>query len=175
MRMPCQSVIKPTVEMSLQRDRGFTLIEMAVTAAIIALLSTIAFPMAELAFQRSKEYELRSNLWQIREAVDAYKRAWDEGHILNRAGESGYPPTLQILVDGVEDAKSPSAAKPKLYFLRRIPRDPFNKDMDVAPDQTWGLRSYESSSSDPKSGKDVYDIYSMSAGAGLNGIAYREW
>ncbi|MDO9052968.1 MAG: type II secretion system protein [Gallionella sp.] len=161
--------------MKAQRVRGFTLIEMAVTAAIIALLSTIAFPMAELAYQRSKERELRSSLWQIREAVDAYKRAWDDGHILNRAGESGYPPSLKILADGVEDAKSPAVAKPRLYFLRRIPRDPFSNDRDIPAEKTWGLRSYESSGSDPKPGKDVYDIYSMTAGTGLNGVAYREW
>lgn len=161
--------------MTVQQAKGFTLIEVAVTAAIVALLATIAFPMAELAYQRSKERELRSNLWQIREAVDAYKRAWDEGHILNKAGESGYPPALKILVEGVEDAKSADVAKPRLYFLRRIPRDPFNKDRDISSENTWGLRSYGSSAFDPKPGKDVYDVYSMAAGTGLNGIAYREW
>lgn len=161
--------------MRRQHVRGFTLIEVAITAAIVALLATIAFPMAELAVQRNKEHELRASLWQIREALDAYKQAWDTGKILNRVGESGYPPTLQTLVDGVEDAKSPNVVKPKLYFLRRIPRDPFNKDADLPPEQTWGLRSYESSVSAPKAGKDVYDVYSMSDGIGLNGVAYREW
>lgn len=161
--------------MRAHQVKGFTLIEVAVTAAIIALLATIAFPMAELTFQRNKERELRTNLWQIRGALDAYKRAGDEGHILNKVGKSGYPPTLQILVAGVEDAKSPNMSKPRLYFLRRIPRDPFNRDSDLPAEQTWGIRSYASSANDPKPGEDIYDVYSLASGTGLNGVPYREW
>lgn len=161
--------------MSAQRAKGFTLIEVAVTAAIVALLASVAFPMAEMALQRSKERELRAALWQIRESLDAYKKAWDEGHILHQVGESGYPPSLQILVDGVEDAKSPDAAKPRIYFLRRIPRDPFNQEDGSPPEQTWGVRSYASSAADPKVGRDVFDVYSLATGKGLNGVPYREW
>ncbi|MBI5438952.1 MAG: type II secretion system protein [Nitrosomonadales bacterium] len=161
--------------MTVQRARGFTLIEVAITAAIVALLATVAFPMAEVAVQRSKEQELRAALWQIREALDAYKQAGDDGHILRKAGESGYPPSLQVLVDGVEDAKSPEAAKPKIYFLRRIPRDPFHKESNKPTEQIWGKRRYASSATDPKEGKDVFDVYSLAAGAGLNGVPYREW
>lgn len=161
--------------MTAQRAKGFTLIEMAVTAAIVALLASIAFPMAEVAVQRSKERELRAALWQIREALDAYKQAGDEGHILRKVGDSGYPPSLQALVDGVEDAKSPDTSKPRIYFLRRIPRDPFVKDDDIPAEQTWGKRSYASSATDPKEGKDVFDVYSQASGAGLNGVPYREW
>jgi len=161
--------------MMAQRARGFTLIEVAITAAIVALLATVAFPMAEVTLQRNKEQELRAALWQLREALDAYKRAGDEGHILRKAGESGYPPTLQMLVDGVEDAKSPEAAKPRIYFLRRVPRDPFHKERNAPAEQTWGKRSYASSATEPKEGKDVFDVYSLAAGAGLNGVPYREW
>lgn len=151
------------------------MIEVAVTAAIIALLASIAFPMAEVAVQRSKERELRAALWQVREALDAYKQAEEEGHILRKAGESGYPPSLQTLVDGVEDAKSPDTAKPRIYFLRRIPRDPFIKGNDIPAEQTWGKRSYASPAADPKEGKDVFDVYSRASGTGLNGVPYREW
>lgn len=157
------------------RNKGFTLIEMAITAAIVALLATIAFPMAEMAVQRSKEQELRSNLRQIREALDAYKQAVDEGHILRKAGESGYPTSLRILVDGVEDAKSPATSRPRLYFMRNIPRDPFNKEDSIPAEQTWGKRSYASSATNPKEGEDVFDVYSLAPGAGLNGIPYRDW
>lgn len=161
--------------MTAQRARGFTLIEVAITAAIVALLATIAFPMAEVAVQRNKEHELRAALWQLREALDAYKRAGDDGHILRKAGEPGYPPSLQTLVDGVEDAKSPDTAKPRIYFLRRIPRDPFHKESSVPAEQTWGKRSYASSATDPREGKDVFDVYSLAPSAGLNGIPYRDW
>lgn len=155
--------------------KGFTLIEMAITAAIISLLATIVFPMAEVAVQRGREQELRTDLQQIRVALDAYKQAWDEGHILHGAGESGYPPSLQVLVDGVEDAKSPEVSKPRIYFLRRIPRDPFVKDPDIGAEQTWGKRSYASSAAEPKEGQDVFDVYSLASGVGLNGVPYREW
>lgn len=157
------------------RMKGFTLIEMAITAAIVALLATLVFPMAELTVQRNKEQTLRNDLRQIREALDAYKHAWDEGHIPHKIGESGYPPSLQILVEGVEDAKSPEASKPKIYFLRRIPRDVLNANPDIPAAQTWGKRSYLSTASDPQEGQDVFDVYSLAPGTGLNGIPYRDW
>lgn len=151
-------------------QRGFTLIEVLITAAIVATLASVALPLAELAVQRDKEAQLRRALRDIRDALDAYKRAADEGRIMRSADQSGYPPSLQILVQGASDAKSPSGAK--LYFLRRIPRDPFQREGDAA---TWGLRSFESPPHDPKSGKDVYDVHSLSERKGLNGVSYRQW
>ena len=88
-------------------------------------------------------------------------------------GDSGYPPSLQTLVDGVEDAASEK--KQKIYFLRRVPRDPFFPDTTVAASDTWALRSYESPADDPQPGDDVYDVTSMAQGKGINGIPYREW
>jgi general secretion pathway protein G len=154
-------------------QRGFTLIEVLITCAIIATLASIALPLAELASQRSKETDLRRSLQQIREALDAYRRASDEGRIQRPADQSGYPATLAALVEGVADTKSPSGAK--LYFLRRVPRDPLQGDLSIPPDRTWGLRSYESPSTDPRPGKDVFDVYSLSSRVGLNGIPYKDW
>lgn len=154
---------------------GFTLVEVVVTAAIIALLATVAFPVAEMSVRRNKEQELRAALWKIRGALDAYKKSVDDGHILRKVGESGYPSSLQVLVDGVEDAKSPEVTKPKLYFLRRIPLDPFNSEKDVPPEKSWGKRSFDSPADNPKEGKDVFDVYSLASGKGLNGVLYRDW
>jgi general secretion pathway protein G len=145
--------------------RGFTLIEMLVTLAILALLASLALPLSELSVQRAKERELRQALRMVRGAIDDYKQAVDANRIARPADASGYPPTLEVLVEGVKDAKDPKGAK--MYFLRRIPRDPFGGD--------WGLRSYASPPDDPRPGKDVYDVYSKSEGTGLDGVPYREW
>jgi general secretion pathway protein G len=157
----------------MNRANGFTLLELLITVAIVGLLASIALPLSELAAQRNNEQELRRTLREIREALDAYKRASDEGRITRSADQSGYPPTLAALVEGVVDAKSPSGAK--LRFLRRVPRDPLAANASVAAETTWGLRSYDSPVDAPRPGKDVFDVYSMSAGVGLNGVPYKEW
>lgn len=153
-------------------NSGFTLIELLVTVVIVSLLATVAMPLTHLTVQRDKEQELRHNLRQVREAIDAYKQAVDEGRIIRNIDESGYPKSLEILVEGVEDAKSPN--RRKIRFLRRLPRDPF-ADGSLSPENSWGLRSYESDANNPREGRDVYDIYSRSEKTGLNGRPYREW
>ncbi len=151
---------------------GFTLIELVVTVAIVAVLASVALPVAQLVVKRNKESELRMALRQIRTAIDAYKQAADEGRVTKAADESGYPKSLDALVDGMDDAKS--GGKNKIYFLRRLPRDPM-APADVPAADTWGKRSYQSPPDDPQEGKDVYDVYSLSDGVGLNGIPYRKW
>lgn len=155
------------------RARGFTLIEMLAALAIVALLASLALPLAELSVQRAREQELRQALRALRGAIDAYKQAADENRIARKPDESGYPPSLEVLVEGVRDAKDPKGAK--LYFLRRIPRDPFAPQPEARPAHSWGLRSYASPPEDPQPGKDVYDVYSLSEGTGLNGVPYRQW
>lgn len=155
-------------------NRGFTLVEMVVTVAIVALLASVALPMTELVVQRSKEQDLRIALRQIRSALDAYRQAVEEGRVSGSIGQSAYPPSLKVLVDGVADANSPDR-KQRIYFLRRIPRDPMINDPAKADDETWGKRSYASSFDSPEEGEDVFDVYSLAPGVGLNGISYRNW
>ncbi len=153
--------------------QGFTLIELVITVAIVALLASVALPVSELAVQRTKEQELRRTLRQIREAIDVYKQASDEGRIRKSIGDSGYPKKLEDLAEGVEDQKSPK--KEKIYFLRRVPRDPFNADPTLSAAATWGKRSYASPPDDPKEGDDVFDVFSLAQGKGINGQPYRDW
>lgn len=152
---------------------GFTLLELLITVGIVSLVATITLPLAELTVQRGKEVELKRSLRQIRDGIDAYKRAADEGRIERKVGGTGYPPSLKALVEGITDARSPQDAK--MYFLRRIPRDPFHRDGGTPAEQTWGLRSHSSPSDFPSEGEDVFDVYSTSRTVGLNGVPVKEW
>lgn len=154
------------------RPRGFTLIELIATLAILAILASLAFPVAEMNARRMKEQELRHDLRKVRDAIDAYRRAWEEGRIQRNAGDTGYPPTLDRLVEGVEDQRDPRRLK--IYFLRRMPTDPFAEPGLVGA-ASWGKRAYASSHDEPREGDDVYDIFSLNPGTGLNGIPYRKW
>jgi general secretion pathway protein G len=152
--------------------RGFTLIELVIAVAIVAILASAVLPLNELVVQRAKEQDLRRALRDIRTAIDAYKQASDEGRIPKRVGESGYPKKLEDLVQGVEDEKNPK--KERIYFLRRLPRDPFAPN-ELSAGESWGKRSYASPPDDPREGEDVFDVYTLAAGKGINGRPYREW
>lgn len=154
--------------------RGFTLIELVITVAIVGLLASVALPLSELSVQRNKEHELRQALREIRTALDAYKQAVSEGRVAHSLGDSGYPPSLKVLADGVPDATSPDKSR-IIYFMRHIPRDPMFDDSTRTDEETWGKRSYASSADAPAEGDDVFDVYSQSPVVGLNGVPYRDW
>ncbi|MGE5452831.1 MAG: type II secretion system protein [Acidobacteriota bacterium] len=157
--------------MSLDQ-RGFTLIEMVVVVLMVSILASAAMPLAAMTKRRAQEAELRQALRTIRTALDDYKHAWDLGRIEHKSDQNGYPPNLDVLVNGVVDV---SSAKPqRLYFLRRLPRDPFAPP-DLAASATWGLRSYASPPDEPQPGSDVFDVYSLTQGVGLDGTPYRRW
>jgi general secretion pathway protein G len=152
---------------------GFTLIELVVTLFILAILASAAVPLTQMTIKRHREEDLRRALYTIRDALDAFKKASAEGHIATDPLESGYPKSLRVLVAGVPDAMSTNGRK--LYFLRRVPADPFDTEDSGPSESAWGIRSYASEADDPKAGDDVYDVYSRSDGIGLNGRPYRQW
>jgi len=177
---------------------GFTLIELVVTLALVGVMAMVAVPLYEVTAIRVKESELRTALRQIRTALDAYKDAADAGKIQKDPSDSGYPPSLKVLVDGVDavqstqngnlnaptgltlsasmtSATSDASGPSRLMFLRQVPRDPFTPDPLVPAEEQWDTRSYGSPPSDPQPGKDVYDVMSKSTTVGTNGIAYKDW
>lgn len=153
--------------------KGFTLIELLMTVTLLSILVSVALPMIELTMQRHREAELRSALREIREALNEYKKASDTGHVAKVSDASGYPPSLDVLYSGVVDVRDPKGRK--IYFLRRIPRDPMSPEPSVPAVKSWGLRSYASAPDDPHEGDDVFDVYSLSEQEGLNGLPYRQW
>ncbi|UTY55758.1 type II secretion system protein [Massilia sp. erpn] len=153
--------------------RGFTLIELLVTLAILGLLAVLVIPTAQVTIQRRSEQELRYALHEIRKGIDAYKQAYDEGRIAKVLNSTGYPKSLDVLVEGIADQRNPKRSK--IFFLRRVPRDPFNPDSALSDADTWGKRSYASDANEPREGEDVYDVFSNTDKVGLNGIPYKKW
>jgi general secretion pathway protein G len=164
-------------------QRGFTLMELVVTLALVGILALAIMPFSELIVQRQKEQQLSAALREIRTALDAYKEASDTGLIEREAEASGYPPSLTVLVTGVKNAKDPKGGL--LMFLRRVPRDPFfTGEADIAPEETWNARAFGEPpnpgeagepSDNPRAGKDVFDVSSKTDRIGINGIPYKQW
>ena len=150
------------------RQRGLTLVELVVAAAILAILSLLALPLAKVQVKRERERELRSALREIRTAIDRHKEAADRNLFRVEVNSEGYPPDLEVLVEGVPMANSPDGKR--LKFLRRIPRDPMTNSTE------WGLRSYQDPpDSTSWGGQNVFDVYSKSQGKALDGSQYSEW
>jgi len=147
-----------------RRQRGFTLLELIVAAAIMLILSTMVLPLARVEIKRTKERELRRDLWQMRDAIDRYKDAADKGAFQIKVGTEGYPPDLDTLVKGVD------VAGKRIRFLRKIPVDPMTGNTE------WGLRSMQDSlDSDSWGGQNIFDVYTKSQGTGLDGTKYKDW
>lgn len=153
--------------LSGRSQRGYSLAELVMVCAVLAILAGVAMPVTKFAVKRAKEAELRSALRQMRNAVDEYKRYSDAGLVPVDIGTDGYPPDLETLVEGVDLV---GQIDTRARFLRRIPLDPMTGDFE------WGLRSYQDDwDSSSWGGENVFDVHSLSEGVGLNGIPYREW
>lgn len=162
------------MRLRLKKD-GFTLIEMLVVLAILAILAGVTVPFAEITVKRNKELELKRDLREVRSAIDLFHDDWQNGVISkygSSASEDGYPKTLSSLVDGVDTAGSRLVKK---KYLRRIPENPLG-DTSLPPDQQWTLRSYDDEKGATQwGGEDVYDIYVGGDDKALDGSFYHDW
>jgi general secretion pathway protein G len=151
----------------VSRQRGFTIVELAVVAAMIAILTAMVVPVAKYTLKRQDEIELRYQLRLMRDALDKYKQYSDLGLIPPQLGSEGYPPDLKTLVEGVSLV---GQLNKKQKFLRRIPIDPMTKKAE------WGMRSFQD---DPDTiawgGQNVYDVFSLSEGRAMDGTSYKDW
>lgn len=155
--------------------RGFTLIELLVTLSLVGIAAAVVLPLGTLLETRAKEAELRRDLRTIRQALDSYKAAADAGVIDKATGTSGYPPTLEVLVNGVAKSASLGYSATPMVFLRTIPRDPFFEDKTTPASQTWNIRSYGARPGDLGAGPDVFDVSSKSEKLALDGTRLSEW
>ena len=143
---------------------GVTLVELIIVITVLAILASAAIPLVRFEAKRSKERELRADLWAMRRAIDAYKDAADLGGIQIKADSNGYPPDLDTLVNGVDIQSK------HVRFLRAVPDDPMTKSKD------WGLRSNQDEpDSDSFGGQNVFDVHSKSTGTALDGSKYSTW
>jgi general secretion pathway protein G len=149
-------------------ERGLTLIELIVAVMIMALLTTMAVPLARYKVRRDRERELQFSLREVRKAIDDYKDAALAGKIEVKLGTDGYPETLDQLVQGVKLLQS--ADGKKIKFLRRIPLDPMTNSRD------WGMRSEQDDPASQSWGRQsVFDIYTKSTDRARDGTLYSEW
>ena len=149
------------------RQLGFTIVELAVVAAMIAILTAMVVPVAKYTLKRQDEIELRYQLRLMRDAIDKYKQFSDLGLIPMQLGSEGYPKDLTTLVEGVTLV---GQLDKKQKFLRRVPIDPMTKKAE------WGMRSFQD---DPDTiawgGQNVYDVFSLSDGRAIDGTYYKDW
>jgi general secretion pathway protein G len=150
---------------------GYSLVELLAVTVVLLVLASAVMPLAKVSVQRVREAELRRSLREIRTAIDRYKDAADLQQIAAtdlKAGAEGYPPSLEVLVEGVR--ANGDASGRKLKFLRRVPFDPMTRT------QEWGMRSYQDDADSTSwGGQNVYDVYTESEGLALDGTKYVDW
>jgi len=152
--------------MNRPRQQGFTVVELSVVCAMIAILTAMAIPVAKYSIKRQNEMELKYDLRLLRDALDKYKQYSDTGQIQVQLGSEGYPPDLKTLVDGVALV---GQLNKKQKFLRRIPIDPMTK-------KEWGQRSYQDEpDSTSWGGQNVYDVFTTSDARATDGTYYKDW
>ena len=129
----------------MQRQQGFTLIELMIVMVIITILAGIGLAVYGNSVQSAKEATLREDLYRMREAIDQY-----------HADRNHYPATLDALVED--------------KYLRLVPVDPFTKSAE-----TWQTTPAEPEPGNPSAEPGIFNVKSGAEGTGLDGTPYSEW
>ena len=140
-----EAVLKATPDHPTRRRFGFTLIELMIVMAVIAVLMSIALPIYTRSIQRSKESVLKNNLFTLRTVIDEY--TYDKQKA---------PQTLQDLVsDG---------------YLRQVPMDPI-----TGSNESWKLIMEDATNTVNQTQPGIFDVRSGSDLTSLEGTPYSEW
>ena len=144
----------------MKRRNGFTLIELIVVLAIVALLVSLVAPRYVRSVDNAREASLRTSLSAMRDAIDKF--AADKGR---------YPASLEALVQA--------------GYLRKVPEDPITERSDSwqmlppAEDDAmaYGLDGAGGGTEDASSmdGPGMADVRSGAQGTGQNGLPYDQW
>ena len=127
------------------KRRGYTLIEMIIVLAIIAILVSVAVPVYQKSLMRTKESLLKNNLFTLRTVIDEY--TFDKKKA---------PQTLQDLVSE--------------GYLRDVPLDPLTGN-----NQSWRTIMEDSLSMVDQTQPGIFDVRSGAQGRSLEGTQYAEW
>jgi general secretion pathway protein G len=128
-----------------RRRFGFTLVELMIVMAIIAVLMSVAIPIYSRSIVRAKESVLKNNLFTMRTVIDEY--TYDKQKA---------PQTLNDLVsDG---------------YMRQIPVDPITGTAD-----SWRVIMEDASNTVNQSEPGIFDVRSGSDKTSLEGNLYSEW
>lgn len=153
-------------------ERGLTLIEVVSCSAIIAILASMAIPVANSWVKRRKELELHQALREIRTAIDRFQFDAERipgmrGTKMNATNEDGYPEKLEWLYEGYDIG---DAAGTKVKYMRRLPLDP------MTGASAWATRSSrDRPGSLSTDGLNIFDVHSTSEAIALDGTRYVDW
>jgi len=156
----------------VRRQNGFTIAELITVVAIIAILASVAMPIAHFGLKRQKEIELRERLRRITYAIDQYRELRNaQGPAAIKKppdfGQRDYPKTLEELTKPIELNNG------KMIRLLRE-RDLIDPMTDKKEWTT--LSDNDDPDTSQSNGENVFEVHSKSTALALDGKThYNEW